>query len=82
MIIVIGYFYLVVCNKLDLVIIFIILVLLLHFGVPPNFCIKLVCRELKKVDNHWSKVSAKMTKVLYHFKFFYMDSGVNYWYLM
>ncbi len=59
------------------VIISIILVLLLHFGVPPNFCIKLVCRELKKVDNHWSKVSAKMTKVLYHFKIFYMDSGVQ-----
>ncbi len=31
------------------VIIFIILVLLLHFGVPPNFFTKLVCRELKKV---------------------------------
>jgi hypothetical protein len=28
------------------------LALLLHFGVPPNFFTKLVCR---KVENYWSR---------------------------
>jgi hypothetical protein len=28
-----------------------------HLGVPPNFFSKLVCRKLKKVENHWSMQS-------------------------
>ncbi len=35
----------------------IILVLLLHFGVPPKFFTKLVCRKIKKVENHCITVS-------------------------
>jgi hypothetical protein len=31
---------------------FIILTSFLHYGLPPNLFSKLVCRELKKVENH------------------------------
>ncbi len=41
-----------VCRKCHF---FIILILLLHFGVPPSFFKKLVCHKVKKVENHWSK---------------------------
>jgi hypothetical protein len=39
--------------------IFIILVSFLHLGVLPNLFSKLVCRNLKKVENHCSKEKAR-----------------------
>jgi hypothetical protein len=40
--------------------IFIILASFLHLGVPPNSFLKLVCRELKKVENHCSSGYSKI----------------------